>query len=203
MPDRQRNVEILSEQVLLTTRIFTIREAELRYRTYGADRSLSGDWSRAVTLVNADRGDSVAAVVVDTTRDELVLVEQFRFPTLGHGSGWLVELVAGMVDADEAPETAIRREIQEEIGYDVCALERIATFYPSPGGSSERVILFYAEIDDSLQVNEGGGRADEAENIARRAVPLGDLPALIDSGTIQDAKTLAGLLWLHLKRSRS
>lgn len=202
MPDRKRTVEILSEQVLLTTRIFTIREARLRYRTYGADRSLSDEWSRPVTLVNADRGDSVAAVVVDTARDELVLVEQFRFPTLGHGSGWLVELVAGMVDANEAPETAIRREIREEIGYDVRALERISTFYPSPGGSSERVTLFCAEIDDSLRVGEGGGRADEAENIARRVVPLGDLTGLLDSGTIQDAKTLAGLLWLHRKRSR-
>ncbi|SCG64893.1 NUDIX domain-containing protein [Micromonospora rifamycinica] len=203
MRDHQPNVEILSEQVLLTTAIFTIREARLRYRTYDADRSLSDDWSRPVTLVNADRGDSVAAVVVDTARGEIVLVEQFRFPTLGHGSGWLVELVAGMVDADEAPETAVRREIREEIGYDVRVLERISTFHLSPGGSSERVTLFYAEIDDSLRVGAGGGRADEAENIARRVVPLGDLSALLDSGTIQDAKTLAGLLWLHRKRSRS
>ncbi|MEU7615815.1 NUDIX hydrolase [Micromonospora rifamycinica] len=203
MRDHQPNVEILSEQVLLTTPIFTIREARLRYRTYGVDRSLSGDWSRLVTLVNADRGDSVAAVVVDTARDEIVLVEQFRFPTLGHGSGWLVELVAGMVDAGEAPETAIRREIREEIGYDVRVLEEISTLHLSPGGSSERVTLFYAEIDDSLRVGEGGGRADEAENIARRVVPLGDLSAMLDNGTIQDAKTLAGLLWLHRRRSRS
>lgn len=201
-PDHQKNVEIFSEQVLLTTRIFTIREAELRYRTYGADRSLSGDWSKPITLVNADRGDSVAAVIVDTSRSEIILVEQFRFPTLGHGSGWLIELVAGMVGAGEEPETAIRREIQEEIGYDVRALEKISTIYPSPGGSSERVIVFYGEIDDSLRVSEGGGRADEAESIARRPVPLADLPALIGSGTIQDAKTLAGLLWLHLRTSR-
>ncbi|MBB5825980.1 NUDIX domain-containing protein [Micromonospora carbonacea] len=202
MSENQRNVEILSEDVLLTTAIFTIRQARLRYRRFGADRSLSGDWSEEVTLVNADRGDSAAAVIVDTSRDEVVLVEQFRYPTLGDGSGWLVELVAGMVRADEEPESAIRREIREEIGYDVRALDRISTLYPSPGGSSERVVLFYGEIDDSLRVGEGGGRADEAENIARRAVPLGDLPDLIDSGTIRDAKTLAGLLWLRLLRSR-
>ncbi|MDG4809379.1 NUDIX hydrolase [Micromonospora sp. WMMD1120] len=201
MPDRQRDVEVFSEQVLLTTRIFTIREATLRYRTYAPDRSLSGDWSRPVTLVNADRGNSVAAVVVDTAREELILVEQFRFPTLGHGSGWLVELVAGMVDADETPEAAIRREIQEEIGYDVRALERISTVYPSPGGSSERVTLFYAEVDDSLRVGEGGGRADEAENIARRVLPLGDLAELLDSGAIRDAKTLTGLFWLDRNRT--
>jgi ADP-ribose pyrophosphatase len=200
--ENQRNVEILSEDVLLTTAIFTIRQARLRYRRFGADRSLSGDWSEEVTLVNADRGDSAAAVIVDTSRDEVVLVEQFRYPTLGDGSGWLVELVAGMVRADEEPESAIRREIREEIGYDVRALDRICTLYPSPGGSSERVVLFYGEVDDSLRVGEGGGRADEAENIARRAVPLGDLPDLIDSGTIRDAKTLAGLLWLRLLRSR-
>ncbi|MGY3519225.1 NUDIX domain-containing protein [Micromonospora sp. PTRAS2] len=202
MPDSQPNVEILSEDVLLTTAIFTIRQARLRYRRFGADRSLSNKWSKRITRVNADRGDSAAAVIVDTSRDEIVLVEQFRYPTLGHGSGWLVELVAGMVRADEEPESAIRREIREEIGYDVRALDPIATIYPSPGGSSERVTIFHGEVDDSLRVGEGGGRADEAEDIARRTVPLADLPALLDSGTIRDAKTLAGLLWLHLKRSR-
>lgn len=201
MTDRQQDVEILAERVLLTTRIFTIRETELRYRTYGADRTLSGKWSEPVALVNADRGDSVAAVIVDTSRDEIVLVEQFRAPTLGHGSGWLTELVAGMVGAGEDPEVAIRREIQEEIGYDVRALEKISTVYPSPGGSSERVILFYGEVDDSLRVGDGGGRADEAESIARRPVPLAGLPELLAGGTVQDAKTLAGLLWLHLKRT--
>lgn len=201
MSDNQQNVEIISERVLLTSRIFTIRETELRYRTYAPDRSLSGAWSAPIALVNADRGDSVAAVVVDTSRDEIVLVEQFRFPTLGHGSGWLVELVAGMVGAGEDPEAAVRREIQEEIGYDVRALEPISTVYTSPGGSSERVTLYYAEIDDDLRVGDGGGRADEAESIARRTVPLADLPALLAGGTVQDAKTLAGLLWLHLKRT--
>lgn len=202
MPDARPNVEIYSEKVLLKTRIFTVREAELRYRTYGADRELSGDWSSRVTLVNADRGDSVAAVIVDTSRDEIILVEQFRFPTLGHGSGWLCELVAGMVDDGEEPEAAIRREIREEIGYDVRALEQIYTLHLSPGGSSERVFLYYAEVDDSLRVGEGGGRADEAESLALRPLPLGELAALVGGGTVQDAKTLTGLLWLQLRRTR-
>jgi ADP-ribose pyrophosphatase len=197
------DVEIFSEKTRLTTRIFTIREAELRYRRFAADRTRTGDWSETVTRVNADRGDSVAAVIVDENAGEIVLAEQFRYPTLAHGSGWLTELVAGMVDPGEDPETAIRREVREEIGYDVRALERIATMYVSPGGSSERVILFYAEIDDSLRIGEGGGRVDESEDIARRTLPLAELAAALDRGEFTDAKTLAGLLWLRLRRERS
>jgi ADP-ribose pyrophosphatase len=196
------DVEILGERVLLTTRIFTIREAELRYRRFGPDRTVSGAWTDTVTRVNADRGDSVAAVVVDVDAGAIVLAEQFRYPTLAHGPGWLTELVAGMVDAGEDPETAIRREIREEIGYDVRGLERIATMYTSPGGSSERVILFYAEIDDALRVGDGGGLADESEDIARRTMPLDELAGVLDRGEITDAKTLAGLLWLRLRRQR-
>jgi len=191
------DVEIHDEQPLLRTKIFTIREATLRYRKFGADRTISGDWSDTLKRVCVDRGDSVAAVVVNVDTDQLIMVEQFRYPTVRHGSGWIVELVAGMVDGDEDPSEAMRREIREEIGYDVRTLEKITTMYLSPGGSSERVTLFYTEVDASLRIGDGGGLAEESEDIALRTVSRHDVADMIEKGAVEDAKTLAGLLWLQ------
>jgi len=75
----------------------------------------------------------------------VILVRQFRYAALEHGNAWMVEVVAGLIDAGESPEAAIRREAVEEGRYDVGKLEPIATFYTTPGFSSERIALFYGE----------------------------------------------------------
>ena len=71
------------------------------------------------------------------------------------------ELVAGVLEADESPEITIRREILEEIGYEVSDLVYISSFYVSPGGSTERIIIYYAEVDNEGKVSKGGGLESE------------------------------------------
>jgi ADP-ribose pyrophosphatase len=99
--------------------------------------------SGEITRLNFERGDSVAAVVHRIDNDTVILTEQFRYPAYRKGPGWVLELPAGVFAecSDEDPTTALRRELMEEIGYQVRRLQTIATFYSSVGGSTERVHL--------------------------------------------------------------
>jgi len=173
---------------------FKIDEARVSYE--GPDGSMIGP----VRRLCFERGDSVAAVVRHRDRDTLLLGEQFRYPTYDKGPGWMTELLAGMVDDGETPEACVRREIREESGYDVEHVEPIATFYLSPGGTSERILLFYAEVSDAGRVGPGGGEAREGESIRVVERSREELEDDAMAGRIDDAKTLAGVLWLMAKR---
>jgi len=143
-----------------------------------------------------ERGDSVAALIFKPVTRRIVLVNQFKYPTYRKGPGWITETMAGMIDKNETPESAVRREIFEETGYNPISLERISTFYLSPGGSSERIILYYAEVDDK-KITEGGGLPAENEDILNVELSLEDALGQIDSGEIADAKTIIAILWLR------
>jgi nudix-type nucleoside diphosphatase (YffH/AdpP family) len=169
---------------------FRIDEAELAYELP------SGEMTDVVRRLCLERGDSAAAVVVDADAGTTVLTRQFRFATFAKGPGWVLELVAGSVADGETPDACIRREIAEELGYAPTSVTPIATFYTSPGGSSERVHLFHALVTGSRRVGPGGGNPDEQEDIEMVELALGEVPLLLRSGKIVDAKTLVGLTWL-------
>jgi len=106
-----------------------------------------------------ERGDSVAAIVYHRDYKRLLFLRQFRYPTYDKGPGWITEVVAGMQERDEPAEEALKREILEETGYEASPIEPIATFYVSPGGSSERIVLFYVEVTSANKTGRGGGLA--------------------------------------------
>ena len=176
---------------------FKVDEARLRYERF------AGGMSDEVTRLSLERGDSVAAILVNLDTERVLLVSQFKFPTHAKGPGWLVELMAGSIEPGEEPRTALDREVLEETGYRLTHAEPIATCYVSPGGSSERVLLWYAEVRNADKIQEGGGAAAEHEDIRLVEIPLHELDATIDSGAIADAKTLLGLLWLQRRRTRA
>jgi nudix-type nucleoside diphosphatase (YffH/AdpP family) len=169
---------------------FKVDEAFLRYERF------DGTMSPVVRRLNFERGDSVAALIFKPETKRIILVNQFKYPTYEKGSGWITETMAGMIDKDEDPETAVRREILEETGYDLRTLEHISTFYVSPGGSSERIVLYYAEVDDR-KITAGGGLAAEGEDIINVELSIEDALKQIDSGEIADAKTIVAILWLR------
>ena len=112
------------------------------------------------------------------------------------GPGWLIEIIAGMIDRGEQPEASIRREIEEELGYRADHIEHIATFYVSPGGSSERIWLYYAEVGEAGHVSAGGGLAGEHEDIRVVSISPEEARTALKDGRIADAKTIIGLQWL-------
>lgn len=171
--------------------LFKIEEAHLRYERF------DGTMSPVVRRLSFERGDSVAALLFNPRTQRIVLVSQFKYPTYEKGPGWLTETAAGMIDEDEDPPTATRREIMEETGYSVGSLEHIASFYLSPGSSSERIILYYAEVDDDDKTAGGGGLVTEDEDIVTVELTIEEALAQIERGELADAKTIVAVYWLR------
>jgi ADP-ribose pyrophosphatase len=192
LADKPRKVRVENRRRVFDD-FFTIDEANVSVET------ATGGQTPVRRLLSFERGDSVAAVVTDPVAEVVVLARQFRFPTYQKGPGWIDELVAGMLPADEAPEVAMRREIVEETGYDPPSLKPIFTFYVSPGGSSERILMYYAEIALSKRVGPGGGLSDSGEAIELVTLPFPEVWARLDAAGFRDAKTLVGLQWLRWK----
>jgi len=101
---------------------FKIDEVKLQFEKF------DGSMSPPVTRLNFDRGDSVAAVVLNVDTRKVILVNQFKYPSYEKGPGWITEVVAGMIGDGESPEAAMQREIREEIGYETSHLEHLNTF---------------------------------------------------------------------------
>lgn len=171
---------------------FKVDEATVAYE------KPDGRWSEPAKRLSVERGDAAAVLIHDAERDLLTFVRQFRYPTLRHGEPWLLEIVAGMVDPGETAEEAARREAEEEVGVRVESLEKIADFYGSPGGMSEKISIFFAEAR-----YEGGGGGLEGEDL--EVVQLSSAEALerLDRGDLHDGKTLVALLWFARRRSRA
>jgi ADP-ribose pyrophosphatase len=158
---------------------------------------------QTVTRQSLERGDSVAMLMVDRKARKVWLTEQFRYPTLAKGPGWMLELPAGVVKANEEPDGAARREAGEETGFVPTSLERVASVYVSPGGTSERVILYCAIVDGAQRDEDMAKRTrDREEDIKLIEWDLDDFVGEARLGRLNDAKTLIGGLWLFANRER-
>lgn len=187
-----KKVEIESRRYLLED-VFKVEEAYLRHENF--DGTMSG----TIRRINFERGNSVAVLVYNLDTKKLVLLNQFRYPAyVENGPGWITEVIAGIIDSGETPEESARREAQEETGLEVENVEFIASFYPSPGGCSEQIYLYYVEISgEKAKYNETGGLASEHENIRTLELSLEEALGQIRSGEIRDAKTILGIFWLE------
>jgi ADP-ribose pyrophosphatase len=177
--------------------VFKLDRAVLRYERF--DGQMGGEATRLVF----ERGDSVAVVLYNRERDSVILVEQFRYPAYvrEEGNGWLMEIVAGMMDRDRPPDVVAREELIEEAGYAVEMLESVTTFYPSPGACSERIHLYLGHVSTPDSVGAGGGRPEEGEDIRVRELPLDEALHLVREGAIRDAKTIIALQYLALRQA--
>jgi len=150
-----------------------------------------------------ERGDSVAVLLLNVEIKSVVLVEQFKLPTLvgrrrddrSTTDGWIIETIAGMLDANETPEAAAIRETFEETGYQIRQPQLISRFFSSPGGTSERVFLYFAEVSDADRIGKGGGIADEDIKIVQMTID--EFFGRLSQGLIEDPKLLVAGYWLQ------
>lgn len=149
------------------------------------------------------RAGPVAAVLpVDVARDELVLIRQFRLAAhLASGTGSLVEIVAGHVEADEAPVATARRECVEEIGLAPAPLIELFSYLTSPGICDEEITLFLGAVD-AARVPERAGAAAEHEETVPMRVPVDAALAALAARIIRNGPLIVALQWLALNRSR-
>jgi ADP-ribose pyrophosphatase len=176
-----------SEEVLSSKLVFDGRAVKLRVDTI---RMPDG---RETTRETVEHSEVVVVVAIDADGKAL-LVRQFRHPA----GKELLEIPAGGIDGDEDPETAVRREMQEETGYLPGKVERLGGFYSAPGFCTEYLHLFLA-----TDLTPSRLYAEDTDEITLLRVSLTEVPGLITSGEICDAKSIAGLLtYLEYRKTR-
>ncbi|MGY3696457.1 nudix-type nucleoside diphosphatase (YffH/AdpP family) [Bradyrhizobium sp. USDA 3240] len=186
---RVKDVQLLSK-----------RRYELKSATFDYRRS-NGEWQTQVREVY-DRGNGAALLPYNLKTRTVVLVRQFRYPAFANGyDDLLIEAAAGMLD-DAAPEARIRAEAEEEIGYRLAHVRKVFEAFMTPGAVTEKLHFFVAEYDATMRVGDGGGLADEGEDIEVLELAIDDALAMISDGRIVDCKTIMLLQYaaLHLFR---
>jgi nudix-type nucleoside diphosphatase (YffH/AdpP family) len=174
---RNHSAEILSDDwATLTKHTFEIKRRD-------------GSWERQIRQTY-DRGHGAVILPYDPARGTVLLVKQFRIPAFvqGHKQS-LIEACAGLLDALD-PESAIRKEAEEELGYRLKDVHKIYEVYMSPGSVTERLSFFTAHYSPADRISDGGGAAEEGEDIEVVEMPLTEALALVKSGGIVDAKTV-------------
>jgi ADP-ribose pyrophosphatase len=137
------------------------------------------------------RKDGVASVVYDTVKKKFIFVNQWR----PGSNSEIIEIVAGTLDVKgENPRESIIREIDEEVGYKVDNIILLDECYVSPGGTSELISVYYAEVSE--QTHEGGGLEYEDIDVIEM-----DLDEVL-STRFKDAKTIIGVNYIKHNISR-
>ncbi len=185
------NYNILKEEIVYQG-FFTIKKAQIQHDKFNAGNSIH--CSREVL----DKGDCVAVLLYEKDTKHLIFTNQFRYPTIRNGNGWLEEITAGAIDIGESPEMAVIREVKEETGYNVQHPEHISTFYATPGTSSERTLLYYAEVSSHDKIFNGGGLPEEEEDIQLCKYPITKIEKLLASS--HDSKSIIALQWFQLHK---
>lgn len=185
------DVEILGTEVL-SDDWYTLNKVTFRHRSPG------GGWTTQ-SREAYDRGNGAALLLYHPHRGTVVLTRQFRLPTYVNGNpdGMLVEVCAGLLDGQD-PETAIRREAEEETGFRVGTVTKVFEAYMSPGSVTEVLHFFVAPYDDADRVSPGGGTGDE-ERIEVLELPFAEALDWAADGRIRDGKTLLLLQYAALR----
>ena len=138
-----------------------------------------------------DRGNGAGILLYNKEQNTVILTRQFRLPSYlnGNPSGMMIEVCAGLLDADQ-PEECIIRETEEETGYRIKSVKKIMETYMSPGAVTEILYLFVGEYDSTMKVSEGGGLEHEHEEIDVIEWPFEKAYNMIATGEIRDAKTI-------------
>jgi GDP-mannose pyrophosphatase NudK len=174
----------ITETKILSDNWYTLRKITYNYL------KKDGTWETQ-SREAYDRGNGATILLYNKSSKTVILTRQFRLPTYTNGNetGMMIEACAGLLDKDNAEE-CIRRETEEETGYKISSVQKLFEVYMSPGSVTEIVHFFAAEYTTDMKVNEGGGVADEQENIEVLEFDFDKAYDMIASGEIKDAKTI-------------
>ena len=143
------------------------------------------------------RKQAAGVLLYSHRQRKFALIEQFRIGTIEDKySPWQLEIIAGVLDGDESPETCIRRECLEESGCEIQEVQHLFSFYPSAGACAELFHLYSAAADLPEQ---GGvfGMPDEGENILLHLIDYAQIDTLLSNGRLRNAPVIMALQWLQ------
>ena len=177
-----KSVRVIAERTLANERFRLTRTRAEIEEADGARRILDHEIYH--------HGPAAAVLLYDPARRVVTLVRQFRLAAyLADGTPEMLEACAGMLDDDD-PETCARREAWEETGVRIAAARHAFDAFTSPGALTEEVACFVAAYGAADRIGPGGG-VDADERIEVVEVGYEEAAAMIDSGAIRDAKTIA------------
>ncbi len=131
------------------------------------------------------RHPGAAAIVPVMDDGTILLLRQYRHAV----GGYVWEIPAGTLEPGEDARRCARRELTEETGYTAQAIEKLTEITPLPAYSDERIHIYLA-----TGMTEADQKLDDDELLFVHRVALKRAVAMIASGEIQDAKTIAGVL---------
>ena len=158
-----------------------------------------GDRAQVVAHEVLLRPEAVVVIGYDARKDVVVLIEQLRSGLVACGADapWLIEVVAGLCEPDEPVHSSAVRELKEETGLATDVLIPIASYWVSPGGSSEKVHAYCALVD-SEAADDYGGLASEGENIKIITLSRLDLLDALHARQLNNSATVLCAQWLAL-----
>lgn len=190
----------MSERVKITqTELLSDNWYTLNKITYEYQKN-NGEWETQIREAY-DRGNGATILLYNRPKKTIILTRQFRLPTYvnGNESGMMIEACAGLLDENNA-EDCIRKETEEETGYQISQVQKLFEAYMSPGSVTEIVHFFLAEYAPEMKVSEGGGLAEEQENIEVLEMDFAAAYEMIASGEIKDGKTIMLLQYAKIHR---
>lgn len=179
---------------LLSDNFYILKKLTFDYRMS------NGNWVTQSREVY-NRGDGAGILLYNKEKQTVILTKQFRMPTYMNDNkdGLLVEVAAGMLDLDN-PIDCIIRETEEEVGYRVKDVKKIYEAYTSPGVMTEKMHFFIAEYTDDMKVSAGGGLDSEHEDIEVLELDFAEAVAMLNTGKINDMRTIVLLQYAQLNK---
>lgn len=175
----------MQEKLVFSQAIFGGRAVRLHIDTI---EKASG---QVTTREIVEHADCITVVVLDD-KNNVILEKQYR-----RAAGKvLLEIPAGGIEEGETPEEAVKRELQEEIGYLPGQVTRLGGFYSAPGYCTEFLHLFLA-----TDLKPSNLTAEDTDEIEIVRVPVSEIKGLIENGQICDAKSVAGLLQFFMGKN--
>ena len=184
---------------ILKTEILSDNWYTLNKLTYS--KTLEDGTSTTQSREVYDRGNGATVILYNKFKNTVILVKQFRLPSYVNGNldGMLIEACAGLLELD-SPETCIKRETQEETGYQIENVEKIFEAYMSPGSVTELLYFFIASYSNEMKKHKGGGLKEEHEDIEIVELPFKQAVEMVKSGEIKDGKTIMLIQYILINR---
>lgn len=175
----------------------------IKIKKYKVKHKLFNNKSIVVNSNIMNLQNGVGILLYDRQKDKVVLIEQFRFGPINEAlNPWLIEIIAGINDADESVDEIAIREVFEETGITVQKVFPMISYLVNPSTTNQKIDLFYAFIDSTqLDENKTHGLISEGEDIKMHIMDLDTACKYIESGKINNSLTIIALLWLKLNKS--
>ena len=169
-----------------------VEKVSLRHRLFNQT-----EYTSAIQRELIRRKEAAGVLIYNDQQQKFALIDQFRVGAIDDEiSPWQLEIIAGVLDGDESPESCIRRESIEESGCELNQIKHLFSFYPSAGACDE---IFHLYVAQAALPAEGGvfGMPDEGENIQLHIIDYSDLSLLLKSNRLKNAPVIMALQWLQ------